>query len=79
MIEKMAKTVYNFLLKSKTKDVMLLIRSDKFTVMEYEDEPEGDFKKWSTLAINFDYSNKELPTLEQIEDFIYKVFKKKLK
>lgn len=79
MINKMAKSVYSFLQKSATKDIALLVKGNKYTVTEYEDEIEGDFNSWDTLIVEFDYSEKELPTLEHIEKTLYNIFKKKLK
>ena len=78
MIQRMAKSVYKHLQESKSKDISLLVKSNKYKVVEYEEEIDEEFNGWDTLIIDFNYSNKELPNLEQIENFIYNTFKKVL-
>ena len=79
MIKRMAQSVYNNLQRSSSRDVVLLVRGNKYSVEEYEDEIDGYFDHWSTMIINFNYSDTELPTLEELEEYLYNTFKKKMR
>ena len=79
MINKMANDVYNSLKEGHSNDIGLIYQDGVYEIAEHGDELEGDFNTNRCIIINFDYSNKELPSLEEIQEVLRSKFNESIR
>lgn len=73
LIKNMAKSVHKKLTTSEVPDVSLYIKGNTYKVKQYNDFDEED-TKWNVLCLEFNYIDTKIPTLEEIEEKIARVF-----
>lgn len=67
-----AKKILKKLNSSESKDIMLSVdsKNNKYEVHEYSEESKLEH----SVDVCFDYSDKSLPTQQEIEDYLYNHF-----
>lgn len=69
-IKKIAKEIVNKLNTSPSKDICLYTNEGKYKIEEYDKEVKYPFCGFGVTVIEFNYRNREIPTIEEVQQFL---------